>query len=511
MRFGYRPSRLLGAVHSGGNVVFSPDGNTLYSPVTNRVVVFDLIRHVSTMLPYEHAYPIRRVAVSPNGRFLLTVDTGGYLFLGHVSRGIILCRMRLKRPNKVRDLVFSPDGQFFAVTQDRQFQVWRTPGAAREFAPFVLHRTFGSHGDEILSLAWAPCGQYLLTGSKDLTVRIWSLHPLPPAVFTPATLSGHRDRIVGAFFSASGPVEARDPPLLSDGGAGSPPSLPPSLPPPSTPKGPDTVWTSPRSSPLSSLRIYSIARDGFLYAWVIDPSTQTWKCHDRHAFQKSRRAHVVSVCYHAISSPLPAAAATAPSPGTALLVVGFSDGVFGLYDLPTGAVVHTLSVSSGQIGTVALNLTGEWLALGCAPLGQLLVWEWQSETYVLKQQGHAQAVNAVAYSPDGQVMATGGEDAKVKLWSTASGFSFVTFTAHDAPVTALAFLGSGQAVLSASLDGTVRAHDLLRYRNFRTLTTPAPTQLLSLAVDPSGEVVCAGSSEPFEVGRGRRREGGWEG
>jgi periodic tryptophan protein 2 len=241
---------------------------------------------------------------------------------------------------------------------------------------------------------------------------------------------------------------------------------------------------------------------------VIDPSTQTWKCHDRHAFQKSRRAHVVSVCYHAISSPLPAAAATAPSPGTALLVVGFSDGVFGLYDLPTGAVVHTLSVSSGQIGTVALNLTGEWLALGCASLGQLLVWEWQSETYVLKQQGHAQAVNAVAYSPDGQVMATGGEDAKVKLWSTASGFSFVTFTAHDAPVTALAFLGSGQAVLSASLDGTVRAHDLLRYRNFRTLTTPAPTQLLSLAVDPSGEVVCAGSSEPFEVGRGRGREGG---
>ena len=56
-----------------------------------------------------------------------------------------------------------------------------------------------------------------------------------------------------------------------------------------------------------------------------------------------------------------------------------------------------------------------------------------------------------------------------------------------------------QAILSSSLDGTVRAHDLLRYRNFRTLTTPSPTQLLSLAVDPAGEVVCAGSAEPFEV------------
>lgn len=28
-------------------------------------------------------------------------------------------------------------------------------------------------------------------------------------------------------------------------------------------------------------------------------------------------------------------------------------------------MVHTLSVSHGGIGTVALNRTGEWLALGC--------------------------------------------------------------------------------------------------------------------------------------------------
>lgn len=36
MRFGFRLSRLSGAVHSGGNVAFSPDGNTLYSIVHNR-------------------------------------------------------------------------------------------------------------------------------------------------------------------------------------------------------------------------------------------------------------------------------------------------------------------------------------------------------------------------------------------------------------------------------------------------------------------------------------------
>ena len=69
-----------------------------------------------------------------------------------------------------------------------------------------------------------------------------------------------------------------------------------------------------------------------------------------------------------------------------------------------------------------------------------------------------------------------------------SGFCFVTFSEHTAPVTAVSFLPASSAAVSASLDGTVRAWDLLRYRNFRTMTTPDPVQLASLAVDPAGEV-----------------------
>lgn len=69
-----------------------------------------------------------------------------------------------------------------------------------------------------------------------------------------------------------------------------------------------------------------------------------------------------------------------------------------------------------------------------------------------------------------------------------SGFCFVTFSDHTAPVTAVAFLPSGSVVVSASLDGTVRAFDLVRYRNFRTMTSPHPVQFVSLAVDPAGEV-----------------------
>ena len=89
----------------------------------------------------------------------------------------------------------------------------------------------------------------------------------------------------------------------------------------------------------------------------------------------------------------------------------------------------------------------------------------------------------------------GGGDAKVKLWSPQSGFCFVTFDQHTGPVTDLAFVPHGRALVSSSVDGTVRAFDTIRYRNFQTLVSPTPAQFNCVAVDPSGELVCAGSRD----------------
>lgn len=86
-----------------------------------------------------------------------------------------------------------------------------------------------------------------------------------------------------------------------------------------------------------------------------------------------------------------------------------------------------------------------------------------------------------------------------QVWTVSSGFCFVTFTEHTNAVTALHFTANNNTLLSASLDGTVRAWDLIRYRNFRTFTTPTPRQFVSLAADQSGEIICAGTSDNFEV------------
>jgi len=128
------------------------------------------------------------------------------------------------------------------------------------------------------------------------------------------------------------------------------------------------------------------------------------------------------------------------------------------------------------------------------------VWEWQSESYVLKQQGHYFAeVHALAFSPGGSVIATAGGDSKVKLWSPSSGFCFVTFTEHTAAVMDVAFVPHGRALVSASLDGTVRAFDMMRFRNFQTFVSPTPAQFGCVAVEPSGEMVCAGTKDSLVV------------
>ena len=105
----------------------------------------------------------------------------------------------------------------------------------------------------------------------------------------------------------------------------------------------------------------------------------------------------------------------------------------------------------------------------------------------------------IAYSPSGLYIASGGEDGKLKIWNVLNGQCFVTFNEHNAPVTGIQFKSNGHVICSSSLDGTVRAFDLNRYRNFRTFTTPQPVQFSCLGLDTSGDFVAAGGFDVFDI------------
>jgi WD40 repeat protein len=68
-----------------------------------------------------------------------------------------------------------------------------------EFAPFIRHRVYTGHYDDVQSIQWSTDSRFFLTASKDLTARVWSLNP--EQGFVPTTLAGHRQGVRAAWFS----------------------------------------------------------------------------------------------------------------------------------------------------------------------------------------------------------------------------------------------------------------------------------------------------------------------
>ena len=88
----------------------------------------------------------------------------------------------------------------------------------------------------------------------------------------------------------------------------------------------------------------------------------------------------------------------------------------------------------------------------------------------------------------------------MKCWTTKNCLCFSTFNDHEGSITDIKFLPKkGNAILTSSIDGTVRAFDLVRYKNFRVLYPNKPTQFTCLAIEESGDIVCAGSNDPYNI------------
>ncbi|KAK4056898.1 U3 snoRNP protein [Microbotryomycetes sp. JL221] len=460
----FKFQNLCGTVYRQGNVLFTRDGNSVVSPVGNRVSVFDLVNNKSRTLSFENRKNISCIALSPDNSTLISIDEDGRALFVNFRKSVVLHHFNFKKP--VKCVKFSPDGKFIAATHGAQIQVWQTPShLAREFAPFVLHRTYTGHYDDVLSITWSGDSRFFLTTSKDMTAKLYTLYPVEG--YRPKTFAGHRDAVVAAYFS----TDHKTIYTVSRDGAAFTWSA----------KADDEADSEDEQQNQVDKEVAStsssIAQDNTI------PLTR-WGIKKRNYFQQTG-TKVQSSTFHS---------------KTNLLIVGFSNGMFGLWDMIDFVNVHTLSISQEKITSVDVNSTGEWLAFGASKLGQLLVWEWQSESYVLKQQGHYFDINTLSFSQDGQQIVTGGDDGKVKVWNSDNGFCFVTFNEHSSAVTQVEFSKQGSIIFSSSLDGTVRAFDLIRYRNFRTFTTPEPIQFNSLAVDPSGETVCAGGTgQGFEI------------
>jgi eukaryotic-like serine/threonine-protein kinase len=74
-------------------------------------------------------------------------------------------------------------------------------------------------------------------------------------------------------------------------------------------------------------------------------------------------------------------------------------------------------------------------------------------------RGHANVIRAVAWSPDGQNIASASDDATARVWDAASGRRIFTYLNHDSEVFAVAWSPDGQHIASGGWDQTVLVWD----------------------------------------------------
>ena len=162
------------------------------------------------------------------------------------------------------------------------------------------------------------------------------------------------------------------------------------------------------------------------------------------------------------------------------------DGGVGLLNFDSGrvdfvnlsdAAVHNILIiavdTDGNVGTAYFQL---------AEMSPLFITDLRGR--------HTDAVQSLAFSPDGQILASGSFDNTVKLWNVATETNIVTFK-HTKPVNTVRFSSDGQTFASGGDDG-IHLWDMTTRKIITTLDHGVP--YYSVSFSPDGQTLATASS-----------------
>lgn len=347
----------------------------------------------------------------------------------------------------INALAFSPDGSILgsgSASADSTVKLW-------DISDSSCLMTCSGHTQAVTSIAFSRDGKSLASGSRDHTVRLWDVSDGKCCKI----LHSHTDEILKIAFSPFD-VTGETPLLLASLGYDQTVKL----------------WDIRKSQVLRTLRGYSneirsvsFSPDGKTIAsGHRDGKIRIWDVSTGEVLRTlvGHKHLVASVAFSPQS--------TAETP--VLLASGSEDRTALLWDVSTGKILQRRQVFGREVWAIAFSPSGKTLAAGCDGLtlpnaidhDEVRLWDVTDTQYEKILSGHNSAVYSVAFSPNGQILASGSTDGTLKLWNVSNGEvetqCIASLEGHRGAVLSVAFCPDGKTIASAGIDGTIGLWDV---------------------------------------------------
>lgn len=110
-------------------------------------------------------------------------------------------------------------------------------------------------------------------------------------------------------------------------------------------------------------------------------------------------------------------------------------------DLPAGAIAR-INIGEGPVNAIAYSRSTNRIAVAAA--NSIYIYDASTYEKQMVFTEHTDSVLAVAFSPNGKLLVSGGSDKTVRLWHVDTGKLRRTREEHKAPVNTVAFSPDGK-------------------------------------------------------------------
>lgn len=194
------------------------------------------------------------------------------------------------------------------------------------------------------------------------------------------------------------------------------------------------------------------------------------------------------------------------SPNRCHIASASEDKTVRLWNLDTGKQIGVLQ-GHHFIQAVAFHPQQSNLLISAGRDRQVTVWDWPTQQPLHILSGHTQQIHAIAFSPDGTLIASGSADKTLKLW-TLVGEATSTFLKHRLAVNAVAFHPIAPLIASASTDTTVCLWHLSG--KLDRILTGHTQSVRAIAFSPTGHLLASGGEDKtirlWDVASGQGRQ-----